>query len=83
MRALLVDQQLGGRLERVLPDGEDGVLALLVLAQLRADARQQHGKLERLGDVVVGARIQAQDHVGIGSVARQHDDWAFERPSCA
>jgi hypothetical protein len=38
-----------------LPDGEHGVLALLVLAQLRADAREQDRELERLGDIVVGA----------------------------
>ena len=31
----------------------------LVLAELGADVRQQHGEAERLGDVVVGARFVA------------------------
>ena len=46
--------------------------------KLRADARQQHGKAERLGDVVVGAGFQAEDGVGIGVVAGQHDDRRLE-----
>ena len=57
---------------------EHRVLARLVLAQLRADARQQHGETERLGDVVVGAGFQAEDGVGIGVVAGQHDDRRLE-----
>src|SRR5262245_58082944 len=46
--ALLVEQELGRRLEGVRADREDCVLALLVLAQLRADAGEQHRELERL-----------------------------------
>ncbi len=67
-----------GRLEGVGPDREDRVLALLVLAQLRAHAGEQHRELERLRDVVVGAGIQPQDDVGIGGIARQHDDRGLE-----
>ena len=78
LAALRAEQQLRARPERVGPDGEDRVLARLVLAQLRADARQQHGEAERLGDVVVGAGFQAEDGVGIGVVAGQHDDRRLE-----
>ena len=46
--------------------------------KLRADARQQHGEAERLGDVIVGAGFQAEDGVGIGVVAGQHDDRRLE-----
>jgi hypothetical protein len=48
-----------------------------VLAQLGADAGQQHRELERLGHVVVGARIEAEDRVGIAVMAGQHQDRAF------
>ena len=64
--------------ERVGPDGEDRVLARLVLAQLRTDARQQHREAERLGDIVIGAGFEAEDRVGIGVVAGQHDDRRLE-----
>ena len=60
------------------PDGEHRVLARLVLAQLRADARQQHGESKRLGDVVVGAGFEPENGVGIGVVAGQHDDRRLE-----
>ena len=43
----VVEQHLGGWLERVVADRGGRVLALLVLAQLRANACEQHGKLER------------------------------------
>src|SRR5215831_2235342 len=76
--AFLVNQHLRCRLERVVANGEHRVLALLVLAQLRANARQQHGELEGLGDVVVGAGIEAEDHVGIRHVAGEHDDGTLE-----
>ena len=49
-----------------------------MLAQLRADARQQHGEAERLGDVVVGAGFQAENGVAVGVVAGQHDDRRLE-----
>ena len=78
LAALGAQQQLGARPERVGADGEDGVFARLVLAKLRADARQQHGEAERLGDVVVGAGFQAEDGVGIGVVPGQHDDRRLE-----
>ncbi len=50
-------------LKTIGADGEGRVLALLVLAQLHADAREQHREAERLGDVVVGAGFQAEDRV--------------------
>jgi hypothetical protein len=40
------------------------VLAGFVLAELGTDARQQHGKAERLGDVIGGARFKAEDALG-------------------
>ena len=76
--ALGVHQHLRARPEGVGTDGEDGVLARLVLAQLRADAREQHGEAERLGDIVVGARFEPQDRVGIRVVTGQHDDRGLE-----
>jgi hypothetical protein len=76
--ALRVHQQLRARPERVGPDGEHRVLARLVLAQLRADAREQHRKAERFGDVVVRAGLEPEDRVGIGVVAGQHDDRRLE-----
>ena len=71
-------QQLRARTEAVGPDGEDRVLARLVLTKLRTDARQQHREPERLGDVVVGAGFESEDGVGIGIVAGQHDDRRLE-----
>jgi hypothetical protein len=49
-----------------------------VLAKLRANARQQHGEAERLGDVIVGARLQTKDGIGVRIVPGQHDDRRFE-----
>jgi hypothetical protein len=74
----IVDQHLGARPEGVRADGENRVFALLVLAQLGAQPGQQHAEAERLGDVVVGAGVQAEDRVGIGLRRRQHDDRRFD-----
>ncbi len=49
-----------------------------VLAQLRADAREQDREAERLGDVVVRARFEPENRVGIGVVPGQHDDRRLE-----
>ena len=46
----------------------------LVLAELRPQPRQQHVQAERLGDVVVGAAIEAEDGVGVAFGAGQHED---------
>ena len=35
-------------------------------------------KWEGLGDIIVGARFEAEDGVGIGVMAREHDDWRLE-----
>src|SRR5262249_2261896 len=78
LAAAAVDQQFRGWLESVGTDGEDGVLALLVLPELGADARKQHAELERLGDVVVGASFKTENGVGIGGLPGQHDDGTLE-----
>ena len=36
-----------------------------MLAKLGADARKQHGKAEGLGDIIVSARFEAEDGVGL------------------
>jgi hypothetical protein len=41
---------------------------------MRAQARQQHAEAERLGDIVVGAGVEAENGVGVGVGAGQHDD---------
>ena len=55
---VLVDQHLGRGLERVGADGEDGVLTLLVLAQLCAHTGKKHRELEGFRHVIVRARIE-------------------------
>src|SRR5262245_143507 len=67
--ALRVDEQFGTRPERIGADGKHRVLARLVLAQLGADAREQHGEAERFRHVVVGAGLEAEDRVRVGIVA--------------
>ena len=69
-----VDQHLGARPEGVGADREGRVVGQLELAQLRAQARQQHAEPEGLGDVVVGAAVETEDGVGVGIVRGQHDD---------
>ncbi len=49
-----------------------------MLAERRADAREEHGEPEGLGHVVVGARLEPQDLVGVRILRRQHDDRALE-----
>ena len=73
-----VEQELRAWPERVRPDAEHGVLAGLVLAQLGADAREQHREAKRLGHVVVGAGLQAEDRIGVGVAAGEHDDRRLE-----
>ena len=79
LAVVAADQHLRRRLEGVGPDLEHRVLALLVLAQLRPDAGEQHPEAERLGDIVVGAGIEAENGVGLGVLGGQHDD----RPAIA
>src|SRR6266702_3472765 len=45
--ALGIEQDLGPRPACIGADGEDGVLARLVVAQLRTNAREQYGKSEK------------------------------------
>ena len=49
-----------------------------MLAQLSANARQQHGEPKRLADIVIGPGLEAEDRVGIGVVPGQHDDRSLE-----
>ena len=46
-------------------------------AQLAADTRQKDGKLERLGDIVIGPRIQPVNRIGVGVLGGQHDNRTF------
>src|SRR5262249_44499207 len=76
--ALGVEQNLRAWPERVGTNGKDGGFARLLLAQLHEDESEQHGKTEGLVHVVVGARLESQDGVGVGVVPGQHDDRRLE-----
>ncbi|MCY1539909.1 hypothetical protein D9M68_755190 [compost metagenome] len=47
---------------------------LAVPAQQRPDPRQQHARLDRLDDVIVRARFQAQDLVQVVVAGGEHQD---------
>ena len=42
------------------------------------DPSKQHGKAERLSNIIVGSQFEAEDDVGIGIVAREHDHRRLE-----
>ena len=69
-----LQQQLGAGAEQVGADGEDRVLGVVEDAELGAHPGQQFRQAEGLGDVVVGAGVEAADHVLLGIRAGQHDD---------
>ena len=57
------------------PDADDALDdAPLGAAQHGADPAAQLGQAERLGDVVVGARLEALDDVGLAVERGEHDD---------
>ena len=49
-----------------------------MLAELGADAGEEHRQLEGLGDVVVGAGVEPVDLVAVGGVAGEHQDRALD-----
>src|SRR4029079_4689510 len=78
LAALRAEKQLRAWPERVGTNREDGILARLVLSQLRTDARQKHSKTKRFRNVVIGARFKAEDGIGIRIVTCQHNDRGLE-----
>ena len=54
--------------------GRKGCLRRQPPAQHRPQAGQEYGRLERLGDVIVGELLQAGDHVFDQGLAGQHDN---------
>ena len=69
-----MNENLGAWLEGVGADREDGVLALLMLAQLGPKPGQQDAQPEGLGHVIVGTRIESEDRVRVRARRGQHDD---------
>ena len=56
------------------PIWKDGILALLMTAQMCAHTGQQDREFERLGDIIIGPGFQTQNLVGIRILPGQHDD---------
>ena len=67
-------QQFHRRTELIGADLENSILALLMAAKMGPDPGQQDGELERLSDIVIRTGLKAEDLVGIGVLAREHDD---------
>ena len=59
------DQNFCTGLEAIGANDKDRVLALFMLADVGADARQKYIEAERLGDIIIGTRFKAKDGVGI------------------
>src|SRR5271166_5109052 len=51
--------------------------AKLPAAGQRPDAREQFDEGKRLGEVIIGARVQAADDVGKRVTRSEHQDWSF------
>ena len=47
--------------------------------ELGADACEDDGEIERLGEVIVGPQGQRLDHVGALALGGHHDDWQVEQ----
>ena len=64
------------RIDLQVADGDAGLLVRLHVrsAQNRLDAADELARRERLGHVVVGAELEAQDAVDLVAARRQHDD---------
>src|SRR5437762_2965012 len=60
-------------------DAVGGVVERLAVfaraSQLRPDARHEFPRVERLGEIVVGADTQANDQIVHGAAGRKHEDW--------
>ena len=65
-------------MKSIRPNLKNGVLARLVLPKMGADPRQQHGELERLDHIVVGAGLEPEHRIGVGALRRQHHHRALE-----
>src|SRR6266849_1270466 len=67
---------IGRRIDGQLADlnGAGRVGRRLRAAEQRFDARQQFARAERLGDVIVGAHLQAHDAVGFFAARGEHED---------
>jgi hypothetical protein len=78
LRTALVYQQLAAGTKAVGADRKNRVLARLVTAELRANAREQHGETKRFRHIIVRAGFKPEDRIGIGTMARKHDDRRLE-----
>src|SRR5690606_17915180 len=75
-------ERAGGQVEHIRPKGDGfvflaggaGVFFGAAAAQDGVDAGQQFTRVERLGQVIVGAHFQADDAVDFFGLGRQHDD---------
>src|SRR5215472_9001989 len=68
-----IRQELGARTEGVGADREHRIIAVLTLAQMSAQPCQQDAKPKRLRHIVIGARIEAADGVGLAVGPGQHE----------
>ena len=74
-----IDQEPHRGAEFVWANAIDRVFAGFVAAQMRTDARQQHGEFERLKHVIVCAGVQTLNLLLFFlRRARQHDDGRFD-----
>ncbi len=69
-----LDQQLGGRTERIGPDFKNGIFAVLENPKLGTQTRQKFANPERLGNVIIGASIQTAHNIVLVIGAGQNDD---------
>ena len=57
-----------------LLDGKVGGLLRLFARDLSLDAGHRNRKIDRLGDVVIGAQFQRLDDIGVARLGRDHQN---------
>ncbi len=78
---LAVDQRARRKIEHVRTAGDgafvgrcSGSWALAMPAQHGMDARHEFARIERLGEVVVGTHLEADDAIDVFALGGEHDD---------
>ena len=75
---VIVGEHLGRGVERVRPNGEDSIVGLLMRPHLCPQARHEHVKAERLGDVIVRPCVQTKNSVSVAVLTGQHNNRRFQ-----
>lgn len=75
---IIIDKKIMEGIEGIRKKDEGRIIDMIMMEKMREKKRKKKREIERIGEIVVGKRLEEENSVRLGVVEGKNDDWRIE-----